>query len=433
MRRTHPLPKVRHLTLEGLETRNVLSGTVSAVIDASGTLVVTGDDLANNIVISAGPNAGEVIVFGGRAGAQAGTETRVNGALEPATLSGFGGEVRLNMQGGYDQVVVTNLALEGSLQAFLGAGNDRLSLQSHSSSATNVRLNDGSAIATGPVRLGVFVSVNGGDGDDLITTSNTTVDGYLAFTAGAGNDTFAQSGAGFASNSVGGALTLNMEAGADIVQINYLNVGADLTLDDSAGSDANVNIRIANVAGTARIRTPNGSDSITIGTSGVASSFVSTRLIVNAAQGYDNITIRNASTHDLIVNAGSGNNTITLSSVTARESLTLTAGDGSDQVSLTAVVTDILVIRTWHGNDAVKLVDVSATDALFDLFDGADELDLRSSIFASLLAEFGFDDDKLVFGDLTVVETAEFDGGDGINTHTNLGGNNISRLKLIAF
>jgi len=432
MGRTHSLRARRRLLLEGLEARQVLSGDVVAAID-TGALVITGNNLGNNIVISAGPNAGEVTVSGGKIAGQAGTETTVNGQLAAMTFSGFGGEIRLAMQGGDDQVLITNLRIEGSVEAFLGDGDDTLSIQSNGPNDTDITLNDGSAITFGAARLGVFVSVTGGDGDDKLAIRNLTANGYLAFAGGAGNDDFVQAGTLAANNRLGGSLTLNMDGGADRVSIQRLSILGDLIVNDATGGIANVRIDSASVSGTARIVTPNSGDVITLGIDGLASAFVANRLIVNANRGYDQITLRNVKTQELIVHAGAGNNNVSLTHVSAAESLTITAEAGADNVSLTAVVTDLLVARTWGGNDKITLTDVAATDAFFDLFDGADEMDIEASIFSELTADFGVDDDKLAFGDLTVVGTATFNGGDGINTSTNRGGNSIGRLRLINF
>src|SRR5690349_12738266 len=114
--------------LESLETRQVLSGDVTASLD-SGALIITGDDLSNNVVISAGAGEGEITISGGKIAGQAASETTVNGELAPLTLAGFSGEIHLNMQGGDDQVLITALRIEGSLEALLGDGNDTLSIQ----------------------------------------------------------------------------------------------------------------------------------------------------------------------------------------------------------------------------------------------------------------------------------------------------------------
>ena len=409
----------------------MLAGDVTAVLDG-GALVVTGDNLANNIVITTGPEAGEVTISGGKIAAQADSETTVNGSVNPVTLAGFSGEIHLDAQGGDDQVLVTNLRMEGSLEALLGEGDDTLSIQSNGPNDTDVVLNDGSSVAFGPARMGVFVSVNGGDGNDTLAIRNVKANGFLAFSGEAGNDTFVQVGAVAANNRLGG-LTLNMGGGADNVSVQRVRVLGNLIVDDDSGGNARVRIDNATVYGDATIATPDGSDQITLGTADQASAFVANRLVVSANRGYDQIKLDNVDTQELVIYAGTGNNTISLTHVSADESLTISAGDGADNVSLTAVVTDLLVMRTWRGNDKIVLDRVSAIDAFFDLFDGADELVIDDSIFSQITALFGVDDDELTFGELTVVGTATFNGGDGINTSTNLGGNSIGRLRLIGF
>jgi hypothetical protein len=422
----------RHLLFEGLETRRVLYGDVAAGLDA-GALVITGDGLSNSIVITTGEGEGQVTISGGKTLGQAESETTVNGQAGPVTLPGFSGEIRIDMQGGDDQVLITNLRIEGSLEASLGDGDDTLSIQSNGPNDTDIVLNDGSSIPFGPARMGVFVSVNGGDGNDTMAIRNLKANGFLAFTGGAGNDTFVQAGTVAANNRLGGSLTLNMGSGADDVSIQRLSIPGDLTVDDDSGGNARVRIDSASVLGNATISTPNGSDVISLGIDGMASAFTANRLAVTAHRGYDQITLRNVDVQDLVVHAGAGNNTVSLTHVSAAETLTVSAGDGADNISLTAVVSDLLVMRTWRGNDKVTLQDVAAVDSFFDLFDGADQMEINESIFSELTAFFGVDDDKLTFGNLTVVGTATFHGGDGLNSHTNLGGNSIGRLRLINF
>lgn len=420
----------RHLFLECLEDRQLLAGNVSVALDA-GALVVTGDDVGNNLVISAGPNAGEVTVSGGKIAGQAASETTVNGSLVPVTLPGFGGEIRLQLQGGDDQVLITNLRMEGSLDAKLGDGDDILSIQSNGPNDTGIVLNDGSSIAFGPARTGVFVGVDGGAGNDTLAIRNLKANGYLAFTGGAGDDNFVQVGKNAALNRLGGSLTLNMGGGADDISIQRLSIPGELIVNDDSGGKAHVQIDSVTVSGNATINTPNSTDDITLGTADIASAFVANRLAITANAGYDQIKLQNVAVEELIIHGGLGNNTVSLTHVSANGSLTITGNDGADNITLNAVFTDLLAVRTWRGDDKITVNQVAAADAFFDLFDGADELVIDDSIFSRLTATFGFDDDKLTFGDLTVIGTATFDGGDGLNTSTNLGGNSIGRLRLI--
>jgi hypothetical protein len=321
--------------------------------------------------------------------------------------------------------------MEGSLTANLGDGDDTLSIDSNGPTNTGIVLNDGSKATFGPVRTGVFMDVSGGDGDDKLALRNVKANGYLAFTAGAGNDTFTQVGTALATNRIGGALTLNMGSGADNVGIQAVDVRGDLLVNDESGGIAQVRIDRARVIGDARINTPNLADDISLGVADIASAVVANRLAITANQGYDQIKLQNVDVQDLIIHGGLGNNTVSLTHVSANETLTITGNEGRDNISLNVVFTDFLTIRTWRGDDKITLNQVAAADAFFDLFDGADELVIDDSIFSRLTAKFGFDDDKLTFGELTVVGTATFDGGDGLNTSTNLGGNSIGRLRMI--
>jgi hypothetical protein len=423
----------RRLLAEALEPRHVLSGNVLAAVDDVGRLVITGDNLSNNIVIRNGNSAGEIIVAGGKAGSTAGTQTTVNGSLAPVTISGVTGAIIANMQAGYDRVIVTDLLLQASLQADMGAGNDRLSIQSTASPVADVTLNDGSAVVSNTVRLGVFARLDAGDGQDTVGLTNAVVTGNLDVNGGNGNDRFVQYGADFAGNRVGGRARLVMEDGNDLVSVQRMEVGGDLLVNDSLGTRAEVHLNRAHVGGTARVLTTEGADEITAGTAGDVNGFTATTLIVNSHGGADKINIRDASMFNLTINAGAGDNDVSLTNVVSQDTLRITGGNGLDTVTLDGVITGTLLVRTWRGYDVVNVSAVSATDAFFDLLDGNDTLDLSTSLFGRLRADLGDGDDELTYGSLRVLQTADFDGGAGQDTQTDLGGNTFAQLTVQGF
>jgi large repetitive protein len=430
MRRSMHTHSTRRLMLEALESRQVLSGNVAAVIDASGNLIVTGDNSSNYIVISKGANPGEITISGGMAGSTAGSQTKVNGSLSPVTLSNFHAAIKLNMQHGYDQVVVTNLLMDGSFQAALGPGNDRLSIQSDASNVTNVKLNSGADIATGDVRLGVFVNADGEAGNDVVGLHNAILTGNFGVNGGAGNDTFVQTGSNPDNNRVGGRVLMNMEDGDDTVQVERLNVGGNFTVNDRAGSSSTIHLNGGHVSGNTYLQTTNGGDDISIGLSTVANGFITNKLIVSAFNGDDQVNVRSAWMSDLTIYATGGNNHVAVDHVVARGTLTIGIGDGDDNVNLNGVLTGVMRIRTWAGADTVTLQGVSAFDGIFDLMAGDDDLEIHNSVFGNLTADLGDGNDTLGFGGLTVTGTASFDGGTGVNTQNNAGGNSITDLQL---
>src|SRR4051812_7650742 len=160
----------RHLHLEPLESRSLLTGDVMAAFDLSGNLFLTGDAKANNINLSYDTTAGAYLLSG--------LNTTINGgfaAVNLNTLLGatFNGTIIANLDGGND--VVTISGASGNSGANLsgvtlstGLGNDTVTL-------------NGLTIANDVV-------VNGGAGDDSINVTNVAAAGNASISAGAGND-----------------------------------------------------------------------------------------------------------------------------------------------------------------------------------------------------------------------------------------------------
>ncbi len=106
-------PARRSLRLETLEDRQVLSGMVSAVVQ-DGNLTITGNAAPNEIAIYAGDNPGEILIAGATTTGDASGNTVVNGSHAPVLLTGVTGNIAVNLAGGDDRVVVTNVNLAGN-------------------------------------------------------------------------------------------------------------------------------------------------------------------------------------------------------------------------------------------------------------------------------------------------------------------------------
>src|SRR5829696_1908038 len=94
--------KTRRLAVETLENRSLLAGNLTVwVVD--GSLVITGDDEANGLVIEqAGANA-----FRLRTNSLGGENTLINGSADTdQTFSGVINDINIALKGGPDQVDV---------------------------------------------------------------------------------------------------------------------------------------------------------------------------------------------------------------------------------------------------------------------------------------------------------------------------------------
>ena len=105
----------RRLTMESLETRRVLDGSVDLVVEADGDLKITGDDLPNQIQIQWTGADGvykvsSVLPGGGAAGT--GDTMITNNGGSPAfeqTVSGVDGNIVVALKGGNDEFTFTHV------------------------------------------------------------------------------------------------------------------------------------------------------------------------------------------------------------------------------------------------------------------------------------------------------------------------------------
>jgi hypothetical protein len=177
----------RHAALlEALESRVLLSGTVTVTVQGH-NLLITGDDASNDIVIT-GSNGAYVIATGTN------TTTITN-----SPVTGITGKVTIRLNGG-DDVVTFNGASFGSTQNHTscslsidgGAGDDAVIF-------TNATCGSIQNHITCPV------TINGAAGNNTVTLTGTTIVGSLAITNAAGFDSLSSSG----NTLVTGAITIN--------------------------------------------------------------------------------------------------------------------------------------------------------------------------------------------------------------------------------
>lgn len=107
---------------ECLESRTLLSGNVTAAIDA-GSLVIWGDDVANDIVVDQlDVLAGQVRVSSG------GNATTINGLAGPVVLDGFTANLFAGMRMGPDQLTLRSITVPGNLTIQTGLGMDSVTV-----------------------------------------------------------------------------------------------------------------------------------------------------------------------------------------------------------------------------------------------------------------------------------------------------------------
>jgi hypothetical protein len=158
--------KLRQAMLESLENRRLLAGNVTAAL-VGGTLVITGDNKANDFQVIAGFSDTTVVGLNG---------TRINGN-GPAVFGGFP-DLRIDTGNGDDKVDLIDIYGFGGQDANVATGNGQDTVIIRA-------LAIDSSIGT--------LNIDTGNGDDLVDISNTTL-GDANIRLGNGDDTLKLSG-----------------------------------------------------------------------------------------------------------------------------------------------------------------------------------------------------------------------------------------------
>jgi hypothetical protein len=197
----------RNMKFEALERREMMAGNVVASVD-QGLLKVIGDNLANDVEVRSGSQAGEFIITGTN-------NTHINGGSKPVTLRGVTQGVQAIMNGGDDHlnvgrapttsttsIVPTSVPGPFGLGIDLGSGNDVLYVRN-----TNVAGSCGISGQDGNDKVYVYdkskfaqdLIIDTANGDDFVGVNNkSTAARYLMVGTGAGNDEVRLDGAGAA-------------------------------------------------------------------------------------------------------------------------------------------------------------------------------------------------------------------------------------------
>lgn len=262
---------------EKLEARCLMAGDVHAeVID--GDLIITGDELDNEVGILPGDNPGEYRVIG-----RASTDviivpdlsllTQINGQ-GGVTVGGVTGDIRIMLGGGDDKVLVYGGGLGGVAVAH--PGMPTLPVPGNLIVADYAGANGVNLMG---VEAGGDLIVRTGSGDDVVSLSASTAGRRTVLRTGAGDDRIttwdhgspmaADSGAGddvvsVSTGSVGGNVTIRTGAGDDRVRAFDIDIRGDMVLQTGIGDDM-VTIQDLLVREHLRIGTGLGADLVRIG------------------------------------------------------------------------------------------------------------------------------------------------------------------------
>lgn len=204
-------------------------GNVSAAVFGS-HIVLNGDNSNNGVVVYLN-DAGWVTVAGLG-------DTTVQGSSSPWVVEGLtaiGGDLRVNLQGGDDALVVDGVNV-GRHLAVTAAGNDHF-FANDVTVARNLdyRSNSGdNTIVLQDSNVGSLARINTGSGSDAVYSYNTTVSGRTVLSTRAGADLFVAGNSTFGGNA-------SFDAGTEDDQMAVLGETAfngRLTIDGRGGNDA---------------------------------------------------------------------------------------------------------------------------------------------------------------------------------------------------
>lgn len=432
--------KQRKLGIEGLEQRQMLAGNVSAGLDVSGNLVLNGDLESNHVVVTKGFFPNQLVVSGGRSVSDnPNSATLINGQATPLTFSTSGGLV-LNMERGDDRVLLTNVGLIGNLIGTLGGGDDLLALQSSSQGPVSFTLNNGNSPQFGKASVSGFVNVQGHNGDDTFVLYDATISGNLTMRGGDGRDLFNFTGTTHKNSVVGGSVQLLPGGGNDTINIFRMAVGNSFRVDDGwAASLTRVTLNSLRVNFDILMNLSIRRDVVRLmGEDAGSNRFQARNVTINTGDGIDSVSVWRGVMVNLTVSTGAGsevdgaNPGVRLNVLAINTQLFLDTGSGNDDAYLGNINVKTLRVNMESGSDRVRANFIDAADAIYSMAGGADFVSLQDSSYELLSVFLGDQDDVLQARNVSVTDEALFDGGLGVNTYRDRGGNIYRRLTRVS-
>jgi hypothetical protein len=243
---------LRRARFEALERRDLLAGDVLvSVVD--GSLVVEGDELGNNVSITAGAAEGEFVVSG-----LDGTTVHEEGdpPAGEVTVTGVTAGLRVDLGEGDDELTLVDAGFAGNVLIVLGDGNDTLNIGGETAGLAQLSPLDAS------VRVHGMLNVRAGDGDDEIHIGDAAIRGPLNIGAGRGDDVVSLGGE---TAPAAAALGLGGVLNGDMTDAN-LHVRGSLNVHLDDGADE-FNANHVAVKGMAHVSAGMGDDGVELSAS----------------------------------------------------------------------------------------------------------------------------------------------------------------------
>ena len=259
-----------------------------------------------------------------------------------------------------------------------GLGNDTIRV-------TNALVSNATSIATD-------ININSGDGNDVVTISNSKIGNDVIVSSGIGNDTVTATGLTITDD-----LSITDTAGTNAVRVAGSTTRDDVTLTLGTGNDTLTMTGVTSL-GKVDINFGDGNNLLSMSKIKAFGTAPSTLLVfadgirVISGTGTDKIGIIECETAGVIrIDAGDGTNRVELTRVTTTTrlgTLDIVTGAGADGVTLDRIsIGSDSVIDTGLGDDIFTLKN-SRLIGDFDasLNDGNDLAYVGSNVFTSLVS-----------------------------------------------
>jgi hypothetical protein len=281
------------------------------------------------------------------------------------------GHARIVTGNGDDSVGMLNFHVDRELVIDTGSGNDNAFLQFFS--------------------VGGQVVVATGIGNDEAHLSDFSA-GDVVVDTGAGNDgsPSMQSPVTVQDATIINGLKLVTGSGNDIALVE--NISARNVLVDTGANDDLADIIDLIVRNDLNVFLGSGNDQASIG-HGQATLEVGHNLLLDAGAGNDEIGIGNVTVqHDLLIYLGAGNDTAGVDHATVGNLTRIDAGAGNDSVTIVNGILNQLQVFLGIGDDALAIAGSSVNKALLRGGSrGFDSLTLQTDVIGTLdKAEFEF-------------------------------------------
>lgn len=428
----------------------MLNGDV-AVSVVAGDLVIQGDATDNFLFLWQDNGTGDWVVAGATDnGFFEPGETRVNGQLAPQTFSGVTGKLLIDMDYGWNNVILTNAEILGVADITLGQSIDQIFLETSlmSFSEATCEPNLGTPVLWGPLVFHDDLTIDaGGSEDQIVINGNVELHGDLTIEAGVGSDWLRMHS--FDRLHVPGDMTVHLGEGNDRYDLIFLDVDGDLTITDSASGNgphpldqAEIQVHNTTVGGDITVTADIGITQLEF------EHVVAQSITASLGEGNDKFQAIDVQVDNFHLDTGNGDDwgdywyyqqqrverSVFLQDVEVANTLNLDTGAGRDSVYLTQVSAAQAWINTGTGSDGVLAFGMAAASAVFDTGDDADIIGLYQLVMTNLTLRTGAGNEGggffgAVIGDSSIYGNLTIDTSDGLDNLL-LGSVNAANVEI---